>query len=173
MKFYAGAWSHQLDNTPNVLASVERRTLGDQHIVMLVSLEGDMASIALEVLKNQFAAITTVADATATTLVHAVPAMLATSVALALITGDTCFSSTRNGAVFLQRASVTTTVARTTLQANDYVIVSTRPEALTLAAFDQHVATSDALRNDLLDDVLKTATSQSPNVGVAAARCIE
>jgi hypothetical protein len=174
MKLYAGAWSHQRDNTSNVLASVERRTLGDQHFVMLVSLEGDMASIALEVLKNQFAAVTTVADSTATALVNAVPAMLATSVALALITSETCFSATRNGAVFLQRASVTTTVVgRTMLQANDYVIVSTRTEALTLAVFDKQVATADALRNDLLDDVLKIAASQRPNVGVAAARCIE
>lgn len=173
MNFYAGAWAHQRDNQSNVLASVERRTLGDQRIVMIVSLEGDMASIALEVLKNQFAAIATIADSTAPALVAAVPAMLATSVALALITEDTCFSATRNGACFLQRArSTTSAVGRSMLQAGDYVIVSTRQEPVSLTAFDNLVATADALRNDLLDDVQKTAAGPMANVGLAATRCV-
>lgn len=170
MIFYAGAWSHQRDNKTNVLASVERRTLGSQQLVLLVALEGDMAGIALELLKTQLAAVTTTDNATATALVAAVPPMLASSIAVALLSGAACFTAARNSACFLQRAaSVTSLRGDTHVQAGDYVIVSTRTEATMLAQFTKPVLPSDALRNDLLDDVLSSAVAQLPNVGVAAA----
>jgi len=173
MKFYGGAWSHQRDNKTNVLASIERRTLAQRPVVMLVSLEGDMASIALELLKDRFAAIDIVAEATAATLVAAVPPMLAASVTVALLSRDTCFTATRSGACFLQRASTVALVgASATLQPGDYVIASTRSEPLTLATFAGLIAPQDEGRNDLLDDVLRIAVEPMPNVGIAAALAV-
>ena len=173
-----GAWIHQPPGMQsNALATVERRLIDGVEVIALISLCSDLATPVLECIKDSFSQLQAIPDDAALRLVRAAPSMLATDVAVAIVTPTQSWHAWSGAArVYRQRSGSFTPVelGAALVQPGDWLVAATGAMPASMAGFNAPKLTHAAseFRNDALDQALQAGLAsafETQCIAVAAA----
>lgn len=160
----------------NASSTVEARNLAGGRLVLLLAVQGDLATPALESVKGAFAKVERADAAAAAKLVAAAPpAPYCEGVAVVLLEGTRAVVAASGTArCYLDRESGLVELAAGSfdLEPGNAVVAASHPSLSIGRAFlgDVADAPGDVFRNDGLDGALEAALASGPRVAVAAAR---
>jgi hypothetical protein len=174
---------------PDACSTVEARTVesaeGSSRLVLLVAIEGDLATPALEAVKGAFAKVIKAEESAALKLVSAAPPPpYASGVAVVILEGTRAFVATKGAArCYLERGEKADRPAKLEtiapgfyeLAPGDAIVAASRAGLTTdRSFFEASIAppTDDSFHNDGLDAALEKALSSgvSALLAVSAAR---
>ena len=160
----------------NASSTVEARTVASGRLVLLLGIQGDLATPALESIKGMFARVDRADVAAAARLVAAAPpAPYCEGVAVVLLEGTSAIVASSGAArCYLERGGVLAELAAGSfeLAPGDAIVAASDASLAVGRVFlgDIPDAPDEAFHNDRLDAALLAALSSGPRVAVAAAR---
>lgn len=186
MSMLYGALAVGRRSGPDACSTVEARTVegaeGPTRLVLLVAVEGDLATPALEAVKGAFAKVMKADEGQAIKLASAAPpSPYASGVAVVLVEGTRAFVASKGSArCYLERAHDAAKLEAIApgsyeLRAGDVIVAASRTGLATGRSFIEGTLASpddDTFRNDGLDAALEEALSTTAGalLAVSAAK---